>query len=196
MTERANFDREAWLARFGLTVRADERLISLFCYEDNLALPDLLQSLSEVPSLLLLTQGAARCLPPVLPPGLRTSRLPWLSQTDFDRLLWSCDLNFVRGEDSVVRAIWAGVPFVWQIYPQTDGAHGPKLMAFLDRFPPLPGLAPLWLAWNGLQADWPEFPAPAAWQAACAEWRATLLLQVDLVSQLHDFARGKAELDC
>ena len=34
--------------------------------------------------------------------------LPWLTQPDYDRLLWSADLNFVRGEDSLVRAIWAG----------------------------------------------------------------------------------------
>ena len=59
--------------------------------------------------------------------------LPWLPQPDYDHLLWACDLNFVRGEDSFVRAQWAGRPFVWQIYPQHDGAHAAKLDAFLDR---------------------------------------------------------------
>ncbi|MGC8159995.1 elongation factor P maturation arginine rhamnosyltransferase EarP, partial [Salmonella enterica] len=34
--------------------------------------------------------------------------LPFVAQTDYDRLLWSCDLNFVRGEDSFARAQWAG----------------------------------------------------------------------------------------
>ncbi len=58
--------------------------------------------------------------------------LPHLPQTDFDHLLWACDLNFVRGEDSLVRALWAGKPFVWQIYPQDDDAHHAKLGAFLD----------------------------------------------------------------
>ena len=41
-------------------------------------------------------------------------------------------LNAVRGEDSLVRALWAGQPFVWHIYPQDDGAHHAKLDAFLD----------------------------------------------------------------
>jgi uncharacterized repeat protein (TIGR03837 family) len=58
--------------------------------------------------------------------------LPYLTQEDYDHLLWASDFNFVRGEDSLVRAIWAGKPFVWQIYPQDDDAHHAKLEAFLD----------------------------------------------------------------
>ena len=53
-----------------------------------------------------------------------------LPQSEFDRLLWACDVNFVRGEDSFVRAQWATRPFVWQIYPQSDEAHWAKLDAF------------------------------------------------------------------
>ena len=67
--------------------------------------------------------------------------LPLLSQPDFDHLLWACDLNFVRGEDSLVRALWAGTPFVWQIYPQDDDAHHAKLAAFLDWLEAPAGLA-------------------------------------------------------
>ncbi|MFP3562266.1 elongation factor P maturation arginine rhamnosyltransferase EarP, partial [Paraburkholderia sp. SIMBA_049] len=52
-------------------------------------------------------------------------------QADFDRLLWVADVNFVRGEDSFVRAQWARKPFVWHIYPQADDAHLPKLDAAL-----------------------------------------------------------------
>jgi len=59
---------------------------------------------------------------------------PLLAQDDFDRLLWSCDLNFVRGEDSWVRAIWAGRPFVWQAYAQPENAHEAKISAFLQRY--------------------------------------------------------------
>jgi uncharacterized repeat protein (TIGR03837 family) len=58
--------------------------------------------------------------------------LPFLSQDDYDRLLWACDLNFVRGEDSWIRAIWAGKPFVWQPYIQAEDTHIIKLNAFLD----------------------------------------------------------------
>ena len=49
--------------------------------------------------------------------------VPFLDQDRYDELLWACDLNFVRGEDSFVRAQWAARPFVWNIYPQDDGAH-------------------------------------------------------------------------
>ena len=59
---------------------------------------------------------------------------PFLSQADYDQLLASCDINFVRGEDSWVRAIWAGKPFIWQPYLQTENTHVTKLNAFLDLF--------------------------------------------------------------
>lgn len=60
--------------------------------------------------------------------------LPFLSQTDYDQLLWSCDFNFVRGEDSWIRAIWAGKPFIWQPYIQADDVHLNKLKAFLHLY--------------------------------------------------------------
>ena len=60
--------------------------------------------------------------------------IPFLPQDDYDRLLWACDVNFVRGEDSFVRAQWAARPFVWHIYPQADDAHLRKLDAFVDRY--------------------------------------------------------------
>jgi uncharacterized repeat protein (TIGR03837 family) len=65
---------------------------------------------------------------------LTVSMLPFLSQLDYDRLLSACDLNFVRGEDSWVRAIWAGKPFVWQPYPQEEETHLVKLRAFLHLY--------------------------------------------------------------
>jgi uncharacterized repeat protein (TIGR03837 family) len=60
--------------------------------------------------------------------------LPFLSQVDYDKLLASCTINFVRGEDSWIRAIWAGKPFIWQPYLQTEDTHLVKLKAFLDVF--------------------------------------------------------------
>lgn len=58
----------------------------------------------------------------------------FLSQDEYDHLLWQCDLNFVRGEDSLVRAIWAGKPFIWLPYQQSDDVHLDKLTAFLDLY--------------------------------------------------------------
>jgi uncharacterized repeat protein (TIGR03837 family) len=200
-------DGADWLAALGIEVRPDERRASLFCYRDD-ALGALLDALAAAPTLLLLTPGpasdrVAAILGPSLARGaLRGVRLPWLTQLDFDRLLWSCQLNFVRGEDSLVRAIWAGVPFVWQLYAQDDGAHLAKLDAFLDRF--LAGAAPnlaapvrsLFARWNGVAAGAVGVPAAktalqAEWTAHCAHWRDGLAAEADLVGRLIGFVGSK-----
>ena len=66
--------------------------------------------------------------------NLHVHILPFLSQADYDALLRDCDINFVRGEDSWIRAIWAGKPFIWQPYFQDENAHIKKLNAFLELF--------------------------------------------------------------
>jgi len=114
-----------------------------------------------------------------------------VSQTQFDHVLASSDLNFVRGEDSLVRALWAGKAFVWQIYPQDDGAHGPKLNAFLDWLDAPESLRRFHLRWNGLsQEPLPQVDLPA-WQACATAARARLMQQMDLVSQLLQFVAEK-----
>jgi uncharacterized repeat protein (TIGR03837 family) len=188
MAEQAAFDRTAWLQANSITLRDGERLVSFFAY-DNPAFDALLSALNDAPTLVLLTAGKPP--PSDLPPQVRCQSLPYLRQPDYDRLLWSCDLNFVRGEDSFVRAQWAGKPFVWHIYPQDDGAHAAKLDAFLDKFPHVPGLRALWHAWNGLAA-WPLQriePLSGAWTTPCLRWREELLAQPDLTTQLVGFAK-------
>jgi len=200
MARRASFDRPAWLARQGIAPLPGERVVSLFCY-DNPALPALLAALAQAPTLLLLTPGHAQRQVVGALPGLRLLRLPWLSQDEFDHLLWSCDLNFVRGEDSLVRALWAGLPFVWQAYPQEDGAHLAKLEALLARWGAPPDVAALWRAWNGAtgtgQPDG-SLPLPPLepWCAAVLAWRRALLDQPDLCNALIAFASGKARTCC
>jgi uncharacterized repeat protein (TIGR03837 family) len=123
--------------------------------------------------------------------------IPFLPQAEYDRLLWNCDLNFVRGEDSFVRAQWAARPFVWHIYPQDDAAHLAKLDAFLDRYcHGLPKTATETLkgffhAWNqgaNAGARWPAFlthlPAIAAHNR---RWAGGLAAQPDLASNLVNF---------
>ncbi|MBP6861141.1 MAG: elongation factor P maturation arginine rhamnosyltransferase EarP [Neisseriaceae bacterium] len=61
---------------------------------------------------------------------VRVCVLPFVAQADFDYLLWLADLNIIRGEDSFVRALWAGKPYLWHIYQQQEDAHLPKLNAF------------------------------------------------------------------
>ena len=131
----------------------------------------------------------------------RAVRLPHLPQAEFDRLLWSSDLLFVRGEDSLVRAIWAGAPFVWQLYPQDDVARAAKLHAFVDLFldgtgPDLAPLQRLFSIWNGL-APAGEFAAAlaaidmATWQQHCLAFRERMASQPELCASLIDFAAGK-----
>jgi uncharacterized repeat protein (TIGR03837 family) len=195
MAARSRFDAYPWLQSMGLAAHPGERVVSLFCY-DTAPVAALLHTLSTQPTLLLAAPGAAQRAvraAGTTPPGLRCIDLPWMRQTEFDRLLWSCNLNFVRGEDSFVRAQWAAAPFVWQIYAQHDAAHAAKLDAFLGLF--LAGvdtqfgaeLQALWRAWNGLQ-HWPgRLPAHSAWCAQAQRWRTRLLAAPDMVSQLLGF---------
>lgn len=191
---RAAFDRAAWLASLGAGWQGHERVVSCFCYQRHEAL---WHWLADAPTLVLAAPGAAQADAAQLPPGVRLHRLPWLAQRDYDHLLWASDLNLVRGEDSFVRAQWAGVPFVWQIYAQHDGVHADKLDAFLDRF--LAGAEPawgtrlrtLWRAWNALATPPAALPEPAPWRSACAAWRQSLEKQDDLTAQLAAFAAAR-----
>jgi uncharacterized repeat protein (TIGR03837 family) len=187
--ERARFDRDAWLAARGIRARPQEPLVSLFAYP-HAPVDALLERLLERgPVQLLLTAGMAE--EPAPRPGLTVRRLPWLSQPEFDRLLWACDLNCVRGEDSLVRAIWAGAPWLWHIYPQHDGVHATKLDALMHRLDAPPGVAAAQRAWNGL-ADWPRtLPDLGVWGRAMQGARTALAGQGDLTSRLQGFAASK-----
>jgi len=199
MDQRQRFHGGAWLQQQGLTPQSDERVVSLFCYP-SAPVGSLLAALAAQPTLLLVTPGAAsQALQSALsrqpaPTQLRCIALPWLTQTDYDRLLWACDLNFVRGEDSFVRAQWAGAPFVWQIYPQHDAAHAAKLEAFADlmlqgaRLELAQSVRKLWRGWNGLHGGPLVLPQAQAWQELALRWRDRLLGQADLASQLLGFA--------
>jgi len=198
LDRQRRFDAPSWLARHGIRPQPGERLVSLFCYA-NPAVPALLDALALQPTLLLATAGAAatqvaRELGPTLARrSLRAVPLPPLTQIDFDHLLWSCELNFVRGEDSFVRAQWAAQPFVWQIYPQHDAAHAAKLEAFLERFvatfdaTEAAALRAFWLTWNGLNSSLPPLASIASWRDRCEAWRDSLLAQDDLATQLIRF---------
>lgn len=208
---QAGFDRSAWLAAQGLP-SGTERRVSLFCYEPP-ALPGLLaqlarQGLNGQPVRLLVAAGRAEHAVKAAfneQKGLQRNRaghgklsisyLPLLTQRDYDQLLWACDLNFVRGEDSLVRALWAGQAFVWQIYPQDDDAHLAKLHAFLDRLDAPASLRALYTRWNARLADDLATGSPApdltdlpAWQSWARAIRSGLMRQDDLATRLLRFA--------
>jgi uncharacterized repeat protein (TIGR03837 family) len=140
--------------------------------------------------------GAARTC------GALTVRvLPFVAQPDYDKLLWACDLNFVRGEDSFVRAQWAGKPFIWHIYPQDENLHHKKLRAFLQRYSAdIESLIALSLCWNGARTQnmeerpdwsalWSRFQDDMP-KIACrsADWQRQILANGDLAFNLLKFA--------
>lgn len=125
--------------------------------------------------------------------------LRFLSQERYDQLLWACDVNFVRGEDSFVRAQWAQKPFLWQIYPQQEGAHLPKLEAFLDhyleKYPDPEAIRRCFQTWNGegdIIACWREFLRQREQiQEQASAWASQLDQQGNLADNLCRFVQQK-----
>lgn len=187
--QRDTAQQQGFWQSFGMDMPSAETLkISLFGYEND-ALAGLFDAWAggSQPVLCLVPEG--RILPQVkryfedvgrdsprhgdcvgMNPDLQSGNLqvrvlPFVEQERYDELLWACDVNYVRGEDSCVRAQWAAKPFVWQIYPQHDAVHWNKLQAFLDLYcAPLSSSANeavhgLWKAWNQ------ESGAGQAWSA-------------------------------
>lgn len=203
------FNPTAWLQQSGLRTEPGERLVSIFCYEPP-ALDSLIVQLAQLPghTRLLVTPGRATAAVQAWledkmrrqpawnqRKALSISYLPALPQRDFDHLLWACDLNCVRGEDSLIRALWAGKPFLWQLYPQSDAAHHPKLDAFLDMLQAPASLRRWHTLWNGIA---PATPGDTLTLTDLAEWRQTsthtrtqLQSLVDLSSGLLEFVLKK-----
>ena len=63
-------------------------------------------------------------------------KLPFFTYDKYEELLALCDFNLVRGEDSFVRALLLGKPFLWHIYPQEGNTHIKKLESFLEKYCP------------------------------------------------------------
>ena len=201
-------------ADFGQRGIGSALAISMFCY-DNPALPALLDVWAGggEPVVCRVTDGlprkqVSRWLGTGFEPGdtarrgaLELTALPFVPQPDYDRLLGACDLNFVRGEDSFVRAQWARRPFVWQAYSQADGAHWPKIDAFLAVYSS--GLSPgrraatadFFRAWNGrgdVAAAWLAFRAALPDLAGHAQpWAAEIASHGNLAENLVRFCLGR-----
>jgi uncharacterized repeat protein (TIGR03837 family) len=133
--------------------------------------------------------------------GVEVRVLPFVEQARYDELLWSCDCNFVRGEDSFVRAQWAALPLVWQLYPQPEDAHSNKLDAFLEMYcagfpqPAATALRTMWQAWNAVDDNavsigiaWRAFWAHRALlEGHAREWATRLAAGDDLATRLAQF---------
>ncbi|MGE5472578.1 MAG: elongation factor P maturation arginine rhamnosyltransferase EarP [Bacteroidota bacterium] len=199
--------REAEQARLPM----DDRLeISLFCY-DTAPVGALLDAMAA-------SSLAIRChVPPGKPLAAVSAHLggsgpwrlgkldvqpiPFLALDDYDRLLWRCAINFVRGEDSFLRAQWAGRAFVWQIYEQEEEAHLAKLEAFLERYTAgvdasvKEAVLAMFRAWNtgsGVAEAWPAFLACREQLAiATLQWAEKLATVPDLATALVNFCSPK-----
>ncbi len=193
---------------------SDTLSISLFCY-DNPALPGLLDAWAQDSERIdcrvadgLPRRQVEHWLGNAFPVGaekqrgsLRLTAPPFVPQTEYDRVLGACDLNFVRGEDSFVRAQWAERPFVWQPYPQAEDAHHAKLDAFLQRYvadlaaASAAAVASFWQAWNGrgdVAASWPAFrTALPALAAHAPGWSARLREIGDLAENIAEFCSAR-----
>ena len=205
--------RARFLASLGVSPGAGARLVSLFAYE-NAALASWLDALAsaDAPTHLLVPEGRIlgdlqRWAGSPLEPGqvmrrgaLSVQLLPFMQQEQYDALLWCCDLNLVRGEDSFVRAQWAGRPLVWHIYPQQDDAHLEKLDAFMALYcQALSGeaqaaLRAVWQAWNAgedMAAGWAAWLQCADELAAHAQaWARRQAVRADLAAALVQFYRN------
>jgi uncharacterized repeat protein (TIGR03837 family) len=201
----------AFLERFGVTQQEMAACkVSLFCYPE-----------APVAELFAAWEGGGSAITCLVPEGVARDKvadflgvdavagaaatrgaltvrvIPFMPQTDYDRLLWACDLNFVRGEDSWVRAQWAARPFIWHIYPQDENLHHVKLRAFLQKYAvTTQSLIDFSERWNGAR----EGQVGAMWTSLQAElpsivrrahaWEAQMLANGDLVSNLLNFVRS------
>ncbi len=218
--------RAAWSASIAAQLRqqlapqrpaetAHTHYISLFAYE-NPALDAWLEQIKNSPTPIHLFVPQGRVLPQILRlimqgelhtgdvyqyGAVSIAILPMLNQDQYDQLLWSCDLNFVRGEDSFVRAQWSGQPMVWQIYPQSEDTHLEKLDAFLQLYlADLPdelaqALRDFYYAWNQggeITQSWTILnTAQAILQQHAKNWALRLAAQGDLATNLVKFTQSK-----
>lgn len=190
---------------------ANETTVSLFCY-DSAPVNHLLDAwaASTLPVRCLLPAGKSMALAAswdgrrslktgdrVQQGNLTLQIIPFLPQEEYDYLLWACDCNFVRGEDSFVRAQWTARPLVWQIYPQQHNAHQAKLDAFLDRYnqgmskAAAIALCDFHQGWNnGRHLDWDNFwQHRSSLQTHASRWAGQLAQATDLASNLVNFCR-------
>jgi uncharacterized repeat protein (TIGR03837 family) len=215
--QRAQFQSDpalmtAFLAQFGVTAtEMKSTKVSLFCYPQA-PVSDLFEvwQSNAVPITCLVPQGVAidavttwigraATVGASATRGALTVRvLPFIPQPEYDQLLWACDLNFVRGEDSFVRAQWAERPFIWHIYPQDEDLHHKKLRAFLQRYATkIESLSTFSLAWNGAgieppewRKNWQEFQADSQKIAEIAiQWNSQMLNNGDFAANLMTFIK-------
>ena len=193
---RASFKTTEFWQKLDISPPNSAIKVSLFCYPHapiNSLLTSMAQGLQAIhcfiPNTSILPIVAKHVGKTELKVGETASQgqlsitvLPFLTQADYDELLWACDLNFVRGEDSWIRALWSAKPFVWQPYRQDDDLHITKLNASFDVYAPNHDaiLKDFHLAWLSNEIT------PQLWNALCENLSR---LQKCAEKQTHEFEK-------
>lgn len=194
---------QAWLDR----LRQGAMLVYVYCYPQA-PLPALSDALSRAgrDALILIPGGiwpGTLPEPRVTAHGTRVETVahPFVDQDTFDRLLWGGDLNIVRGEDSLVRALWAGRAMIWQPYLQEGDTHFDKLDAWLALSPFPSDVQNVVQAWNRGDAATVASQLPplltagslARWGAHTDGWAKSLATSPDLAENLFRFCAEKSK---
>ena len=134
-------NREYYLEKFKIKEKYD-LIGSVFSYEKNFdSLIKELKKLDKKVLLLVLSEKTQKNFIKYFDNNnnydkIKAVKLPFFTYDKYEELLSLCDFNLVRGEDSFVRALLLGKPFLWHIYPQEENIHIQKLNSFLEKYCP------------------------------------------------------------
>lgn len=137
--KKVEANKEYYLEKFGIKEKYD-LIGSVFSYEKNFdSLIEELKKLDKKVILLILSEKTQKNFIKYFDNGnnydkIKFVKLPFFTYDKYEELLALCDFNLVRGEDSFVRALLLGKPFLWHIYPQDENTHIKKLESFLEKY--------------------------------------------------------------
>ncbi len=205
---------DSFLDKLTKTNRKESQKITLFSYE-NEKVKNVINSLNKEKFILNIFEGKGlnnfnNLLKLNLSAGdeyklneLTVRVLPMVSQDEYDSYLIDSKLNLVRGEDSIVRAMLTGNPFLWHIYPQEEDAHKDKIEALFDRMSEVCSskkdveiLRQLTLSYNGFSDYLDSFNLLGFyenWKKLSKEWSDHLISLGSLTDNLITFLKTKTD---
>lgn len=205
---------DSFLDKLTKTNRKESQKITLFSYE-NEKVKNVINSLNKEKFILNIFEGKGlnnfnNLLKLNLSAGdeyklneLTVRVLPMVSQDEYDSYLIDSKLNLVRGEDSIVRAMLTGNPFLWHIYPQEEDAHKDKIEALFDRMSEVCSskkdveiLRQLTLSYNGFSDYLDSFDLLGFyenWKKLSKEWSEHLISLGSLTDNLITFLKTKTD---
>ena len=137
--KKVEANKEYYLEKFEIKEKYD-LIGSVFSYEKNFdSLIEELKKLDKKVILLILSEKTQKNFIKYFDNNnnydkIKFVKLPFFTYDKYEELLALCDFNLVRGEDSFVRALLLGKPFLWHIYPQDENTHIKKLESFLEKY--------------------------------------------------------------